>query len=55
MFKLDQSKNDFAAELKQIIENLDTPNISKKIEKLSKKKDGCLDQYLIALQNLIKK
>ena len=45
-FKLDQSKNEFANELKQIFENLDSPDISKEIERISKNAGGCRDQYL---------
>ncbi len=37
-FKVDQSKNELANELTQIFENLDSPDISKEIERVSKKR-----------------
>ena len=46
-FKLDQSKNEFANELKQIFENLDTLIFQRKLKGSQKNAGGCRDQYLI--------
>ena len=51
-FKVDQSENEFATELKQIFENLDNPNISRKLKKWQKNKGVCRDQFLIPPKTL---